>query len=418
MPTAPAANSIAQPAVAPRLSIVVLPFANLGNDSDQQYFADGITEDLTTDLSRIEGMVVISRNTAFTYRNKPVDAKQIGRELGVRYLLEGSIRRSGNQVRVNAQLINAETDAHLWAERFERDISDLFALQNEITGRIAIALNLALIGAEADRLTERPDALDYIFRGRAIFWKPKSRDTYAEAIGLFERALALDPRSVEAQNRLALALVDRVLDLMTDTEAADIARAEELVGQALAASPRSPLAHYAKGELLRTQRRYEDAIPEFETALASNRNWVGAIAVLGYCKFFAGSAEQMIPAQEQALRLSPRDPGVGTWYNRIGFAHLLQSRTDEAIVWLERARSAIPATPAVHANLAAAYALKGETERAAAELAEARRLRGEGSYSSLAKMKAGTWSSEPPTIRALSEATLFAGLRKAGVPEE
>jgi TolB-like protein/Tfp pilus assembly protein PilF len=395
-----------------------LPFANLSNDPDQQYFADGITEDLTTDLSRIEGMVVISRNTAFTYRNKPVDAKQIGRELGVRYLLEGSIRRSGNQVRVNAQLINAETDAHLWAERFERDISDLFALQNEITSRIAIALNLALIDAEADRLTERPDALDYIFRGRAKFWKPKSRDTYAEVIGLFERALALDPRSVEAQNRLALALVDRVLDGMTDTEAADMARAKELVGQALAASPRSPLAHYAKGELLRTQRRYEDAIPEFEAALASNPNWVGAIAVLGYCKFFAGSAEQMIPAQEQALRLSPRDPGVGTWYNRIGFAHLLQSRTDEAIVWLERARSAIPGTPAVHANLAAAYALKGETERAAAELAEARRLRGEGSYSSLAKMKAGTWSSEPPTIRALSEATLFAGLRKAGVPEE
>ena len=153
-----AATSISQPAVAPRLSIVVLPFTNLSNDPEQQYFADGITEDLTTDLSRIADMFVISRNTAFTYRNKPVDTKQIGRELGVRYVLEGSVRRSGNQVRVNAQLIDAETDAHLWAERFDRDTSDLFALQNEITSRIAIALNRRTDrrgGRPADRASRR-----------------------------------------------------------------------------------------------------------------------------------------------------------------------------------------------------------------------------------------------------------------------
>ncbi len=150
---------------------MVLPFANLSDDREQQYFADGITEDLTTDLSQIAGMLVISRNTAFTYRSKPVDAKQIGRDLGVRYVLEGSVRRSGNQVRVNAQLIDAETNAHLWADRFDRDVSDLFALQNEITGRIAIALNLELVGAEAARPTEHPDALDYIFQGRAALAK-------------------------------------------------------------------------------------------------------------------------------------------------------------------------------------------------------------------------------------------------------
>jgi TolB-like protein len=133
------------------LSIVVLPFTNLSDDREQQYFADGITEDLTTDLSRIAGMFVISRNTAFTYRNKPIDTKQIGRELGVRYVLEGGVRRSSNQLRVNAQLIDAVTDAHLWAERFDRDIADLFALQDAITSRIAIALNLELIFAEAAR---------------------------------------------------------------------------------------------------------------------------------------------------------------------------------------------------------------------------------------------------------------------------
>src|SRR6266550_8216210 len=150
-PSIAAATSISQPLVAPRLSIVVLPFANLSNDPDQQYFADGITEDLTTDLSRLAHMFVISRNTAFTYRNKPVDAKQIGRELGVRYVLEGSVRRSGNQLRVNAQLIDADMDAHLWAERFDRDTSDLFAVQDEITRRIAVALDIELISAEAVR---------------------------------------------------------------------------------------------------------------------------------------------------------------------------------------------------------------------------------------------------------------------------
>jgi adenylate cyclase len=165
-PSAPPIAPISQPAVAPRLSIVVLPFTNLGNDPEQQYFADGITEDLTTDLSRIADMFVISRNTAFTYKDKRLDTKQIGRDLGVRYVLEGSVRRSGNQIRVNAQLIDAETDAHLWAERFDGDMCDLFALQNEVTSRIAVALNLELISAEAARPTERPDVLDYILRAR------------------------------------------------------------------------------------------------------------------------------------------------------------------------------------------------------------------------------------------------------------
>jgi len=203
-PTVPPATSILQPVVAPRMSIVVLPFTNLSNDPEQQYFADGITEDLTTDLSRIGGdgtgdrMFVISRNTAVTYRNKTVDTKQIGRELGVRYVMEGSVQRSGSRVRVTAQLIDAETDAHLWVERFDRDTSDLFALQSEITGRIAAILNLELVSAEATRPTDHPEALDYFFRGRAALHKGPGRDSFAEAISLTEHALALDPRSVEA----------------------------------------------------------------------------------------------------------------------------------------------------------------------------------------------------------------------------
>jgi adenylate cyclase len=167
--TAPLAGPVSQFAGAPRLSIVVLPFANLSNDPEQGYFADGITEDLTTDLSRLENMFVISRNTAFTYRNKRIDTKQIGRELGVRYVLEGSIRRSGSQLRISAQLIDAATGAHLWAERFDRDTGDLFVLQNEITSRLANALGVELIAAEAARPTEHPDALDYILHGRACY---------------------------------------------------------------------------------------------------------------------------------------------------------------------------------------------------------------------------------------------------------
>ena len=418
MNTAPAAAAISQPLVAPRLSIVVLPFANLSNDSDQQYFADGITEDLTTDLSRLPGMFVISRNTAFTYRNKPIDAKQIGRELGVRYVLEGSVQRSSGQLRVTAQLIATETDAHLWAERFDRDIRDLFALQNEITGRIAVALNIELIGAEAARPTERADALDYILRGRAAGLKPDSRSSYAEAIGLFEHALALDPQSVEAQSRLANTLSARVMAGMADATAADIARAEELVGRALAASPRSPIAHMAKAQVLRAQRRYAEAIPEYETVLASNRNWVSALHALAQCKLWSGAIEETIPLAEQAIRLSPRDPVIFLFYLDIGDVHLLQSRTDEAILWLEKARNANREHPQPHLWLAAAYGLKGETERAAVELAEARKLAREGSFSSIAKMRVGRPSWQPPTIGASLDSTFLAGLRKAGMPEE
>jgi adenylate cyclase len=359
---------------------------------------------------------VISRNTAFTYQNKPIDTKQIGRELGVRYVLEGSVRRSGNQLRVSARLIDAATDAHLWAERFDRDMNDLFALQNEITSRLANALGIELIAAEAARPTEDPDALDYILRGRAVMLKPRTRDTYTEAMDLFERALAFDLQSVEAQSRLAAVLVSRVLDGMTDRAVAGIARAEGLVNQALAASPRYALAHSIKGLVLRARNRWEEAIAEYETALALNGNLVSALHGLAVYKLFAGLIEEVIPLVEEAIRLSPREPTIGFWYLTIGAVHLLQSRIDEAIVWLEKARNAIPAVPTVRSCLASAYALKGETERAAAELTETRRLAADARYSSIAHLRAQYF--EAPKVRALFEATYFAGLRKAGIPEE
>ena len=404
-----------QPFSAPRLSIVVLPFANLSNDPEQQYFADGITDDLTTDLSRIQGSLVIARNTAFSYKGKAVDAKQIGRELGVRYVLEGSVQRSDKQVRINAQLIDTETGAHLWAERFDRNVGDLFALQNEITARIANALQGQLAIAESRRPADNPDAIDYILRGRAVLTNPISRENYDKAEEYFNKALELDPHSVDAAAYMAVALTVRVTDELTDSPEEDLHRAEQLAAQALAAAPNYGLAHYAKAQVLRAQSRFKEAIPEYETAIALDPSRAPAYAHVGWCQFLTGSAEDALPYFEHAIRLNPSGPGIAPWYGRMGVVQLLESHIDAALVSLEKASNENARLPFVHAYLAAAYALKGQTERAHAELAEAQKL--SNAYSSLANVEKSTWF-DNTKIRALAEATYFPGLRKAGMSEE
>ena len=394
--------------------MVVLPFANLSNDPEQEYFVDGITEDLTTDLAHIQGSVVIARNTAFTYKGKSAAAKQIGRELGVRYVLEGSVQRIGNQVRINTQLVDAETGAQLWAERFDRNAGDLFALQNEITARIARALQAQLAIAEARRPTNNPDALDYILRGRAVLTRPISKGNSNEAAALFEKALALDPQSADAATWLAATLAFRVTDDFSDDPDKDLHRAEGLVVQALAASPDSALAHYVKGQVLFAQSRCGEAIPEYERAISLDRSRAPAYARLGWCKFLTGSADEAISYFEQAMHLSPHEPAIAPWYGRMGVIYLLQSHIDEAIASLEKASSENERLAFVHAYLAAGYALKDETDRARAELAEAQGL--SKMYSSLATVKKSSWF-DNPKIRALAEATYFPGLRKAGLPE-
>ena len=399
---------------APPLSIVVLPFADFSDDPNRQHFVDRITDDLTTGLSRFTSMVVTSRATASTYQNKRIDAKQIGFELGVRYLLEGSVQRFPNHIRVNTRLIDTRTDAHLWAEQFDRDPADPFAVQDEIGKRTEVRVYHALVAWEGSRPTEHPDALEYILRGRAA-QLPFDRDNYAEVIGDFNRALTVDPQSAEAQGWLADALARRALDELADIAAADISRAARLAAQAVAASPRSAFSHCAQGQVLCARSRYAEAIPAFEAARAINPAWPHLYGFLSDCKLWTGCIVDAIPLVEQAIRISPRDGWVATWYSKLGRLHLVQSRTNEAIVWLER--RANPQFPGVHAMLAAAYALNGEINRAAAELAEARGLSRDGRYSSMSRLKEVGYFGVPE-VRAMVEATYFAGLRMAGTPEE
>lgn len=379
---------------APRLSIVVLPFVNLSNDPDQDYFADAITDDLTTDLTRIEGLFVIASNTAFTYKHKPVDAKRVGRDLGVRFVLEGSVRRFGSQLRVNAQLVDANTGGHLWAERFERHATDLVNVEDEVIGRIAGALQLELFIAEADRASEQPDAMEYTLRGRAAIAKAQNRKGWTAAIDFYERALAIDPHYARAQGELAIVLVARVLDLMTDTPAADLERAADLVERAVAAAPRSMMAHQGWAQVLRAQRRWEEAMFEYQKVIEINRNFPYAYSQLALCKLVVrGALDEAASLAHQAIRLSPRDPGVHGWYARLGQVEILRSRTAQAAAWYGKARHANPGHPGGHAGLAAAYGLAGEYARAAAALASARRL--SHVYSSLARVRMYASGADP-----------------------
>jgi adenylate cyclase len=235
--------------------------------------------------------------------------------------------------------------------------------------------------------------------------------------------LALDPRAVEAQIWLALMLINRVLEFVNgyfhyDASDVDLQRADELVARALAVSPNSAWAHYVKGQVLRAQSRFEDAAVEYETAITFDRNLANAYAWLGRCKLHIGSVDEVIPPTEYAIRLSPRDRNLAPWYAQIGAVHLLKARTEEAVRWFEKARSAYAGIHHIHASLAAGYALKGETARAAVALSEARRL--SDRYSSIARLKAapGIQWFDTPKLRAVAETTLFAGLRLAGMPEE
>jgi TolB-like protein len=280
----------AAPQLTPRLSIVVLPFANIGGDPEQEYFVDGVTESLTTDLSRLNGALVIARNTAFTFKGKAVDVKKLGRELNVRYVLEGSVQRGGNRLRVNVQLTDAETGNHLWAERFDKPVADLFDMQDEIVSRLANALNAELIAAEARRAERSllPSSMDLYFQGRAWFNKGLTPDFMIQARGFFERAITLDPGNIEAM--VGLALVDVALGaaLLADDWAERFASAETTSTKVLSLAPNHALAHLVLGSAQMNSKRTTQGIAECERALALDRNSASAHSHIGYAKYLLG----------------------------------------------------------------------------------------------------------------------------------
>src|SRR6476660_6079342 len=343
------------PSSTPRLSIVVLPFTNLGGDPEQEYFVDGVTESLTTDLSRISGAFVIARNTAFTFKGKAIDVKKLGRELNVRYVLEGSVQRGGNRVRVNVQLVDAETGNHLWAERFDKPIADLFDMQDEIVSRLANALNAELIAAEARRAERapHPDATDLCFQGAAWLNMGRTPEQMAQARGFYERALALEPGNVDALVGTALVNFAIGTNLLPDDRIERLTAAEGAVTKALSLAPNHPIAHFVLGLVQIFTKRAAQGIAESERALALDRNLAPAHANIAIGKFFLGRGEETEAHMEQALRLSPRDTLVYIWSLFVGLAKLWQGADAEAIVWLRRSLEANRNPPSAHFNLAA-----------------------------------------------------------------
>jgi TolB-like protein/class 3 adenylate cyclase len=399
-----------------RLSIIVLPFVNLSGDPEQEYVVDGITESLTTELSRIAGSFVIARNTAFTFKGKSVNVQQTGRELGVRYVLEGSVQAAGTRVRVNAQLIDADSGAHVWADRFDSQRGDLFDLQDEIVTRLSRTLNIELTAAEADRAerlrAQHPDSTDLSLRGRALLNRGRNPANWKTAVELFQRALSLDADNVEALCGLSNAHSYLGINWVTDQPDEHFRAAEVAALRALALAPNNARAHYALGRVLIGTDRGEEAIGEFERALALDRNMSQVHGILAMCKRFLARPEEAEAHALSAIRLSPRDVGIGGWYFQIGAAALQLGQFDKAVTWLRRSIEADRSAPYPHLFLASALAHQGALVEARA--AATAGLAVDPNFR-IGRMIEGA-PSKKPRFLAQWEVVLH-GMREAGLPE-
>jgi TolB-like protein len=407
--------SVLHPAASsPRLSVVVLPFANVGADHEQEYFADGITESLTVDLSRISGAFVIARNTAFAYKGKAIDLRQVGRDLNVRYGLEGSVQRGGSRLRVNVQLIDCHTGTHLWAERFDKELADLFEMQDDIVARLAGQLGAQLVEAEARRAegSPDPDSMDLYFRARALINRGSTAEYLKPAEALLEHALALDPNNVDALAAKGWVDMDLGAGFMTDDHAARLASAEATAIKALSLAPNHAWAHLVLGSFYNTVNRGADAIAEFEHALMLDRNLVYAHSLIGMGKTALGRAGEAENHYLEALRLSPHDVAAHHWMSSAGTSKLHLGKDEEAVAWFRRAIEANRNFAFTHLSLAAALAHLGRTDGARAAAKSGLSL--EPGFT-IGRFRAGARSDNPVYLAGRDR--IYEGMRRAGIPE-
>jgi TolB-like protein len=401
----------------PRLSMVVLPFANLSRDPAQEHFVDGVTENLTTDLSRIRRAVVIGRNTAFTYKGKAVDLKQIGRELNVRYVIEGSVQSGGNRTRVNVQLIDAETGNHFWAERFDKPLTDLFDMQDEIVARLANALNSQLAAAEARRAEQgsNPDSMDLYFQGMAWLNRGHAPENVARAHKCFDRALSADPGNVDALIGSGRADAVEGINLFVTDPAAALAAAEVKLIKALSSVPGHPHGHMWLGLVELWTKRATEGIAKCERALELDRNLAEAHANIGFGKIFIGRAEETGAHIAESLRLSPRDLEAYKWMGRAGLANLHLGLWEQAIAWYRRSIEANRNFPYIYFVLGAALAQLGRLDEARSAIKTGLALI---PTFTITRFRA-TWTAMSDDPKYLSQfGPILEGMRKAGVPEQ
>ena len=400
-----------------RLSIVVLPFDNLSGDPTQDALTDAITEDLTTDISRFRNSLVIGHNTAFTYKGKAVDLKQVGRELNVHYALEGSVRRIENQVRVNAKLIDAETGTHIWADRFDVSIGNLLELQDLVTRRISVSLSRELLHAEDARSRrerpDNPDAVDLVLRGRALRRNTVDREQYRAAIRLGELALRLDPEYVDALALVAHLNAGAVINGIADAPLEQMSRAVELVDHVLAQDPNYANAWFVKALTLRHAKALEESIVACRKVIDLNPNYSSAYAQLGALEILFGRPKSAFPLLEKAIEIDPKSPGLWVPYYWGGIAHLLLGQGHDAVQWLKRSLEADAANVhAAYKYLASAYASIGEMDKAKGALREyLRRVPGQSITTDRHRV-----SSDVPAFLTQYERVID-GLRKVGMPE-
>ena len=403
-----------KPAAPPRMSLVVLPFAGLGGGAEHEAFVDGVTESLTTDLSLLANAFVVARNTAFTYKGKPVDAKQLGRDLNVRYILEGSIQRGGSRLRVNAQLIDAATGNHLWADRFDKPLADPFDMQDEIVSRLTNQLRPELMAAEAQRAEREanPDSIDLYLQG--VQWFNKGGiESIERARGFFERAIALDPTNVDALVGAARGglLVGAIYN--NEDRAGHLAAAEAQLIKGISIAPRNYWAHLWLGFVMIQSNRAARGIGELERASALNRNLGAPHAWIGLAKITMGRAEEAAGHINEAMRLSPSDSFAFMWTHLLGLAKFHLGADEEALALFRRSVDASRNYPLNHFYMAAALAHLGRLDEARAEIKAGLML---APNYSLARFRKAAESDNATFLK--QRERILEGLRKAGLPEE